>query len=180
MNKIHLTYISVIVVLVALLTLSLNRNEKVEVIEKCVTDTLFITRVDTVVEYKTKVVNSVIVDTLYIESENTILKLPIEQKHFSTNNLYDAWVSGYKPNLDSIKVYPKTIYKNITREVTKEVVVERFNLYTYFGFKRFHKEWLPSVGLMAKSPKNSIYGVEIGLDNDNDLFWAINIGYKLK
>ena len=42
-------------------------------------------------------VSEVVFDTIRV-------RLPIESKHYSTTN-YDAWVSGYEPSLDSIKVY---------------------------------------------------------------------------
>lgn len=40
-------------------------------------------------------------DTIYIP-------VPITQKEYTTDN-YRAWVSGYKPSLDSIWVYPEKI-----------------------------------------------------------------------
>lgn len=46
-------------------------------------------------------VSEVVFDTVQV-------RLPIESKHYSTNN-YDAWVSGYEPTLDSIKVYNQVI-----------------------------------------------------------------------
>lgn len=36
------------------------------------------------------------------------VRLPIESKHY-TSESYDAWVSGYEPCLDSIKVYSREI-----------------------------------------------------------------------
>ena len=46
-------------------------------------------------------VSEVVFDTIRI-------RLPIESKHYSTTN-YDAWVSGYEPSLDSIKVYQREV-----------------------------------------------------------------------
>lgn len=42
-------------------------------------------------------VSEVVFDTIRV-------RLPIESKHYTSIN-YDAWVSGYEPSLDSIKVY---------------------------------------------------------------------------
>ena len=36
------------------------------------------------------------------------VRLPIESKHYTSIN-YDAWVSGYEPQLDSIKVYQREV-----------------------------------------------------------------------
>ena len=53
----------------------------------------------------------------YVDSINTIsevvfdtvrVRLPIESKHY-TSESYDAWVSGYEPTLDSIRVYQREI-----------------------------------------------------------------------
>jgi hypothetical protein len=46
-------------------------------------------------------------DTLYVE-------IPRTQKEYADSS-YTAWVSGYKPRLDSIEVYNRTIERTITR-----------------------------------------------------------------
>lgn len=40
--------------------------------------------------------------------EPVYIPVPITQKEYSTDN-YRAWVSGYKPSLDSVWVYPEKI-----------------------------------------------------------------------
>lgn len=46
-------------------------------------------------------VSEVVFDTVQV-------RLPIESKHYTSIN-YDAWVSGYEPQLDSIKVYQREV-----------------------------------------------------------------------
>ena len=46
-------------------------------------------------------VSEVVFDTIRI-------RLPIESKHYTAES-YDAWVSGYEPQLDSIKVYQREV-----------------------------------------------------------------------
>ena len=46
-------------------------------------------------------VSEVVFDTVQV-------RLPIESKHYTAES-YDAWVSGYEPCLDSIKVYNQVI-----------------------------------------------------------------------
>ena len=41
-------------------------------------------------------------------SDSATVLLPITQKMYSDTD-YRAWVSGYEPRLDSIKVYPRTV-----------------------------------------------------------------------
>ena len=46
-------------------------------------------------------VSEVVFDTIRI-------RLPIESRHYTAES-YDAWVSGYEPSLDSIKVYQREV-----------------------------------------------------------------------
>ena len=47
--------------------------------------------------------------------DTVAVQVPITSKHYGCKD-YDAWVSGYEPSLDSIKVYQRTEY--ITERVT--------------------------------------------------------------
>lgn len=84
-------------------------------------------------------VSNMVHDTIAVE-------VPITSKHYGSEN-YDAWVSGFEPSLDSIKVYQKTEY--ITETVTRSKPPNRFTVgiqggYGY-GFKS--KTWEPYVGV---------------------------------
>lgn len=68
-------------------------------VERTVTDTMLVALTDTVR----------VSDTVYV-------RLPREQKRYADTN-YAAWVSGFRPSLDSIEVYP------VTRYVTKEIIL---------------------------------------------------------
>ena len=52
-------------------------------------------------------VSEVVFDTIRI-------RLPIESKHYTAES-YDAWVSGYEPQLDSIKVYQREVQTKQSR-----------------------------------------------------------------
>lgn len=52
-------------------------------------------------------------DTIAYDSVNVIL--PITQKKYE-DSTYTAYVSGFRPKLDSISIYQKTIYKTITKK----------------------------------------------------------------
>lgn len=68
-------------------------------VERTVTDTMLVALTDTVR----------VSDTVYV-------RLPREQRIYRDTN-YVAWVSGFRPRLDSIDVYPVTRY--VTKTVTK-------------------------------------------------------------
>ena len=48
-------------------------------------------------------------------SKMIAVEVPITSKHYGCKD-YDAWVSGYEPSLDSIKIYQRTEY--ITERIT--------------------------------------------------------------
>ena len=56
--------------------------------------------------------------------------VPMEQKHYR-DSLYDAWVSGFKPNLDSLHVYPVT--KVITTTLTVREKTKRWGIGPQIG-----------------------------------------------
>lgn len=39
-----------------------------------------------------------------------------EQAYYE-DSLYRAWVSGYRPKLDSLMVFPKTVYQTVTNDI---------------------------------------------------------------
>ena len=56
--------------------------------------------------------------------------VPMEQKHYQ-DSLYDAWVSGYRPSLDSLHVYPVT--KVITTTLTVREKTKRWGIGPQIG-----------------------------------------------
>jgi len=112
-----------------------NRCQRKPVVEKVERDTVVVydtvpqyypvAKDSAVVRYVTKVLPVVKYDTVFREysatehfadtSKMMPVVIPITSKHYNTPE-YDAWVSGYEPSLDSIKVYQRTEY--ITERVT--------------------------------------------------------------
>ena len=169
-------YIVVIVVLVALL---FSSKRQIEVVENRVTDTILKIRVDTLTKYVPKYVTKKTTDTIYLQAnDKNEVALEIEQKHYSENGIYDAWISGYKPQLDSIKTYPRVEYKTITNNITKEIYKSTIDFYPYIGFKRLDDNICQVFGLTIKMPKKWIYSAEIGV-MDNKMMYGVTVGYKL-
>lgn len=54
-----------------------------------------------------KTVKVVIHDTLF-KTDTVEIALPYVQKQYKDSS-YSAWISGYEPSLDSIKVFPRTV-----------------------------------------------------------------------
>ena len=60
-----------------------------------------------------------ITDTLTMWAHDTVaVEVPITSKHYGSET-YDAWVSGFEPSLDSIRVYQRTAYVTEVRTISK-------------------------------------------------------------
>ena len=95
-------------------------------------NTTILTKTDTIRDTTLVVKNEKIVrvvhDTLTniefirdsIDTMKVIANIPVTQKEYSDDSTYTAWVSGYKPNLDSINVYRNNVYINKETIITKK------------------------------------------------------------
>jgi hypothetical protein len=119
---------------------------KTETIVK--TDT--IVRVDTftITKEKIKYKERKIIDTLYVYKENDSIPLEQEQIHYS-DSIADIFVSGYKPEIDSIHytIPEKTIYvdKIVTETITPKESFWKNRFIISAGFSTtyglVHKQW---------------------------------------
>ena len=73
-----------------------------------------------------KTVKVVVHDTL-CKTDTVTISLPFVQKQYKDSS-YSAWISGYEPSLDSIRVFPKT---TIIREI--KVVRQKDRRWGVFG-----------------------------------------------
>lgn len=161
---------------------SLNRDCKVETITECVTDTLISVRVDTIIEYRTMYVEREVIDTLYVETGGaSIYPLPIVQKHFSKEGVYDLWVSGVEPlNVDSSKVYSRVETNTVYKTITTTIDDNKHKLYVAAGLNAFSGFLKPNVGVLLSKDNNWLYGLEIGLDANDKVYYGGKIIYKIK
>lgn len=173
-----------VAVLAVALFLSMFYNKQVETVEVKTTDTIVIRKIDTIVEYKTRYITERVVDTVFISPSQTsypdsiINPLLITQKHYSTPSLYDLWVSGYEPHLDSIRIYRPIEYQTITNEVTREIYPKTWRLYAGAGFQAFSSTFAPVVGMTLTAPANLAITVNLGCNRDG-LFYGAQIQYKI-
>ena len=101
-------------------------------------DTLFI--YDTIIVEKPVIKKVEIIDTLLLPvpitdtlmlHDTVFVHLPIEQRQYSDPR-YTAWVSGYRPQLDSIRIYQQTEY--ITKEIKTVTKSKRWGIGLQAGY----------------------------------------------
>lgn len=100
-------------------------GEKVERDTVIVTDTIAryypkpveVTKTKTEYKWLTRVTTDT-VTRWSVQHDSVLVEVPITSKHYNAPE-YDAWVSGFEPSLDSIKVYKETQY--ITETITRTV-----------------------------------------------------------
>lgn len=150
-------------------------NERVVVYN---TDTLVVTKYDTVYIEKPKYITKYVIDTLVIEKEGTTLSLPVIQKHYSQNGIYDAWVSGVSAELDSIRTYNKTEYKTITETKVVQQNANKVGFYPYVGLFSNNGHIGERIGMAITTKKRLMFSGEVGLMNGK-VYYGANVGYKI-
>ena len=90
---------------------------------EAVRDTMYTFMTDTIFQDRPVYVDRVQVRTEYIPVTDTIrirdtlvVEVPVEQLVYR-DSLYRAWVSGYRPSLDSIQIFQQTKIVEVTRTV---------------------------------------------------------------
>lgn len=166
-----------IAVLLVALVVSLT-NRKDVVIEKITSDTVTIVKLDTVRYEKPIFIKEVIVDTFFVkDSLNNGYIIPKTQRYYK-DSLYEAWVSGYRPNLDSLNIFRKTITNTITNTITKEIYPKTTDLYLNVGSDYIKGQFAPNVGLAVKFRNDLMIGGNVGY-YDKSVYYGIKVGYKL-
>lgn len=150
-----------------------------------VTDTLVIVKHDTIFCTTPVLVSKKDVDTIYVSvnadsvkkdttNESYYVKLPREQLHYSEKGVYDAWVSGVQPRLDSFYIYQK----ETTRQVTHTLQApKKFDYYATFSVNSYRQKPVVEVGIDAIKG-NLLLGGQVGVI-DNKFFVGVKVGLKL-
>ena len=162
--------------LVSLIVSLTNRKEVI--IEKTTSDTVTIVKSDTVKVKIPTFIKEVIVDTFLIKDSLNNGYIIAKTQRYYKDSLYEAWVSGYRPNLDSLNIFRKTITSTITNAVTKEIYPKTTDLYLNVGSDYIGKQFAPNIGLAVKFKNDLMIGGNVGY-YDNSVYYGIKIGYKL-
>lgn len=85
------------------------------------------TKVKTVVKVDTLLISAPMAPLLVFQLTDTIRigdTVVYREQAYYEDSLYRAWVSGYRPRLDSLMVFPKTVYQTVTNDIYYPVMVK--------------------------------------------------------
>lgn len=78
------------------------------------------TKVNTVVKVETLLISPPMAPLVVFRLTDTMrigdTVVHREQAYYE-DSLYRAWVSGYRPRLDSLQIFPRTIYQTVTNDI---------------------------------------------------------------
>lgn len=85
------------------------------------------TKIKTIVKTDTVLISAPIVAFFRITSDTIHVgdTVVMREQAVYEDSLYRAWVSGYRPRLDSIEVYPKTVYQTMTNDIYHTIVPKK-------------------------------------------------------
>lgn len=125
--------VGIVFVIACILSYNFGRNSKIDdLIKNVKRDTVVKIEVDTLtiekpvekIRYKDKLVYIPLVDTLLIHDHDTTFIAMQSEKVEYEEEEYKATISGIQPKLESITVYPKTVYETV---IEKQIVQKRWS-----------------------------------------------------
>ena len=86
------------------------------------------TKIKTVVKVCSLTISPPMAPLLLIKLKDTIrigdTVVHREQAYYE-DSLYRAWVSGYRPRLDSLRIFPRTVYQTVTNDIYHTVIPKK-------------------------------------------------------
>lgn len=86
------------------------------------------TKVNTVVKVDTLLISAPIAPLLVFQLTDTIRigdTVVYREQAYYEDSLYRAWVSGYRPRLDSLQIFPRTVYRTVTNDIYHTIVPKK-------------------------------------------------------
>lgn len=86
------------------------------------------TKVKTVVKVDTLLISAPMAPLLVFRLTDTMRigdTVVYREQAYYEDSLYRAWVSGYRPRLDSLQVFPKTVFQEVTNDIYHTIVPKK-------------------------------------------------------
>lgn len=86
------------------------------------------TKVKTVVKVDTLLISAPMAPLLVFRLTDTMRigdTVVYREQAYYEDSLYRVWVSGYRPKLDSLRIFPKTVYHTVTNDVYHTIVPKK-------------------------------------------------------
>lgn len=113
------------------------------------------TKVKTVVKVDTLLISPPMAPLLVFQLTDTIRigdTVVYREQAYYEDSLYRAWVSGYRPRLDSLQIFPRTVYRTVTNDIYHTIVPKK-------------KKW----GL----------GLQVGYGYPSGIYAGVGVSYNL-
>ena len=78
------------------------------------------TKVNTVVKVETLLISPPMAPLLVFRLTDTMRigdTVVYREQAYYEDSLYRVWVSGYRPRLDSLQIFPRTVYRTVTNDI---------------------------------------------------------------
>nr|DAR52316.1 MAG TPA: hypothetical protein [Caudoviricetes sp.] len=78
------------------------------------------TKVNTVVKVDTLLISAPMAPLLVFRLTDTMRigdTVVYREQAYYEDSLYRVWVSGYRPRLDSLQIFPRTVYRTVTNDI---------------------------------------------------------------
>ena len=85
------------------------------------------TKVKTVVKVDTLLISPPLAPLLVFRLTDTMRigdTVVYREQAYYEDSLYRAWVSGYRPRLDSLQIFPRTVYRTVTNDIYHTIKVK--------------------------------------------------------
>lgn len=145
-------------------------------------DTTYVTITDTIHDTLPAIIKTrYLHDTIFVAKDTAGVEhdivLPITQNFYKKDGLYEAWVSGYNPMLDSIHVLRQKDIVTITNE--KTIIQNKWRIEAQGGFFAHSSVFLPSIGISISAPKKWSCSANMSIPYKGEPIYSFSIGYSL-
>ena len=86
------------------------------------------TKVNTVVKVETLLTSPPMAPLLVFRLTDTMRigdTVVYREQAYYEDSLYRVWVSGYRPRLDSLQIFPRTVYRTVTNDIYHTIVPKK-------------------------------------------------------